>query len=277
MSKRGCHYWLFVPVLSLLFTITPATVRAQIHPQRLKELREKYIWGSIYLTYGPICDVQKILSKPRNKVPSLQQSSISPVIVSFLNRHHADNMRDGIAFLQVNLNTLEAGFMKAQDEHGVVNRIPWNRDQVVQAADLFDRLLSGTFAFNTSYRKISDPETSIAEAWGIYQESKENETISEEKKLALAISFRVLVGKKQDELTSLVEYNPSMFTNVSTFTSQFDKSFLPAVSPIYTNTGFESQYFKNLLVLNQSLRKNILEASTNPYTNLKKLELMIAR
>src|SRR6185503_7767560 len=94
----------FFTSIVLLFTCNSLIASAQVTQTRAADISKKYVWKSIYLTYGNICDVTQLLSKPEQlrKISLQPGGAVAPVLKDFLARHKADNQRDGLALLQIN-------------------------------------------------------------------------------------------------------------------------------------------------------------------------------
>lgn len=242
----------------------------QVTQAREAELRKKYTWGSIYLTYGNICDITQILSNPREagKISS-KSSAVIPVLINFLKRHAADNQRDGVAFLEINLNNQEAGFMKASDLNGVINRIPWSSSQVMQIGDLFDLFLIDYSQFLASYLANINQDIRLEDAWISVLNAHKMVFVPRDKLTFLHIAFRVLVESKNSELAQMKFSHPSMFSQIEKFKAKFDIVFATLVSP----TDRE-QYIPRLVLLNGTLQKEVLAPRTNLYTDPDKTRLL---
>lgn len=245
---------------------------AQISDARKDELRKKYTWGSIYLTYGPICDITQLLAQPETlkKISADPSTAVASIVSTFLQRNRAANWRDGIAFIEINLNTQEAGYMKAADLNGVINRIPWNPGEVLQAADLFDRFLTDYSSFTATYSKLISGYTHLVEAWDLVQEARATgDYLPTEKFAFLDISFRVLTESKETELAGLKNSNADLYSSISHFIVRFDKSFKNIVSP-----RDPKRYARRLLWRSDRLEPDVLQPVTNPYMDPTKAWLL---
>lgn len=141
-------------VLLLLVRVFEGRSFAQSADARLNELKAKYLWGSIYLTYVPISSLTNLLANSANyqEVSKRAGESVLSILLDFLKTHKRPRINEAIAFVEIDLNRKEAGFKWANDNDGVISQIPWTAQQVVQVADLCDKWLSGSLSHtqNTS-------------------------------------------------------------------------------------------------------------------------------
>jgi hypothetical protein len=184
-------------------------------------------------------------------------------------RHKSDNQRDGIAFLEVNLDTQEAGFMKAGDMDGVINRIPWNQSQVLQVADFLDLFLTDYTQFFSIYFNITNPNVRLLDAWISVSRAEKLIFVPSEKLIFLSIGFRVLVNSKESELAQMKVKDPALFSYIGSFNKVFDNSFEKVISP-----DDKRQYIRRLIRLNNTVRKDLMEPVTNLYVDPDKLQLL---
>ncbi|HXU36447.1 MAG TPA: hypothetical protein VN937_08795 [Blastocatellia bacterium] len=155
-SRLVCGARLVI-VLLLFHEILVNDISAQDSTGQLEQLRNKYPWGSIYLTYIPISDLTTILSNSSQfpEVSKKESEEVVRILQKFLSTHQRPRQSEAIAFMEIDLNRIEAGFKWATDKDGVISKIPWDQKQVARVADLCDRFLNG----NLVVRQITSQST----------------------------------------------------------------------------------------------------------------------
>src|SRR5215831_18982199 len=145
MKHTELYRSLAVFILLMALGAPVSKVFAQNPDGALNELKKKYPWGHIYLTFIPISDITGILNTPRHnqEISKQEGSQIVSTLTNFLNTNKRDQINRALAFIEINLNTMEAGFKWADDHNGVVIKIPWSPAQVLQIAVICDKHLNG--------------------------------------------------------------------------------------------------------------------------------------
>lgn len=180
----------------------------QIDQTKLNNLRTKYPWGSIYITYVPFINLSSILEdEVKIKYISTQCPETSLLTLrSFMRRNKSTNGNQAIAFIEIDLNRIEAGFKRASDPGGEITSIAWSKEQVVDIADLCDRQLNGIALAQKSLSILEKQTASLITAFQALNETKENAYVSSEVNFVVAKDFRLLLSKKDStEIVSLPE------------------------------------------------------------------------
>ena len=228
MNRSAVSRWLMTFSIWLscfIGTFQPA--QGQISEKRIHDLEAKYDWGGIYLTYSPICDLTQLLARKETleRLSSSEDGSVSSLLSTFLERHKAVKMSDGIAFLQINLKMKEAGFMKPNNYTGRMERIPWSPSEVLKVALFLDKFLVGGGQFRQALREISDKKTGLSNAWSALESVHTNQWIPIEKAGLVTVGLRILIAEKPKELAALKESNPSLYKSLKSFQRAMDTEF----------------------------------------------------
>lgn len=168
--------------------------RAFAQDSKINELRQRYTWGSIYFAYDPICDLIYDLKDPK-KHATISAMSGATLLTEFLKRNTAQERVKSISFLQINLQNLSAGYMKASDRDGVIKPLQWTKEQVRDVAILCDRLLTVGIAFEKLKDRIIAGNIGLTEAWiGLSVLSREV-LVPVEKLALLFVAYGTLLRK----------------------------------------------------------------------------------
>src|SRR6516165_5525716 len=127
----------------LLTTNSVTTTSGEVTPSPIEEIKAKYAFGSIYLTYIPINDMINLLNDEQ-KFKSLSMKpppgeKILTMFRAFLEKNREKNMSDAVAFLQLDLNFGKAGYKKLADKDGVIRAVAWTKDEVEAIAIFVDK------------------------------------------------------------------------------------------------------------------------------------------
>jgi hypothetical protein len=208
------------------FGILGLCASAQSPDKVLDKLKQKYPWGSIYLTYIPISDLTYLLNKQekRDTISKLEGDNLVSTITSFLNAHRKPEMKQAIAFIEIDLNRVEAGFKRADDNDGVITKIPWDKAQVVQIAALCGKFLSGSLEAHEISMSIQSGDISLEEAWAAIGEIRDAPYIPYEKVVPLLEGMKTLITTRQHALSRLKESDKPLYEALIRFDKTFDAS-----------------------------------------------------
>src|SRR5215831_16708309 len=99
----------------------------------IAQLKAKYAYGSLYLTYIPLNDMTHLLNEEKKfaKLASKpgQQEALQ-VLKAFLDGKRERRMNEALAFVQLNLDSGKAGFKHISDRDGAISQIAWSETQV---------------------------------------------------------------------------------------------------------------------------------------------------
>lgn len=188
-------------LLLVFFLVASCSNPVSAQDNRLADLKSRYRWGSIYFAYDPICDLIYDLKDQRKltSIRMLDRSSVIPLLDNFLKLNMTGGRVSSVAFLQINLHTQEAGYMKASDRDGVIKPLQWSKEQVREIAILFDQILVKGVAFQNLLDDIRNGKTSMFEAWIHISDLSRDELISSEKLSILLAAYRTGLKKLDNE------------------------------------------------------------------------------
>jgi len=188
-------------LLFVFFLVADCSSSVSAQDNRLDDLKSRYRWGSIYFAYDPICDLIYDLKDQRKltSIRMLDRSSVIPLLDNFLKLNMTGGRVSSVAFLQINLHTQEAGYMKASDRDGVIKPLQWSKEQVREIAILFDQILVKGVAFQNLLDDIRNGKTSMFEAWIHISDLSRDELISSEKLSILLAAYRTGLQKLDNE------------------------------------------------------------------------------
>jgi tetratricopeptide (TPR) repeat protein len=208
----------------LLILIGGLNASAQYSKVDLNKLKKKYTWGSIYFAYDPICDFMYDL-KDKSKAPAFSRISSNEIVnllSNFFKSNMAKDRKSSIAFLQINLEIKQVGFIKGDDHNGVITILQWGDEEVKQIADLCDHILTGRVAFNELLDKLKSKDISVAEAWDQIWKIRRNIFVPAERSTLLLFSYRSLINQRADELDRLKTADRALYDSINKFKANFD-------------------------------------------------------
>lgn len=226
----------------LLILIGGLKASAQYSDVNLNELKKKYTWGSIYFAYDPIYDFMwDLRDKDRYRALSrVSGSTVINLLSNFFKGNMTPKRETSIAFLQINMETKQIGFIKDNDKNGVITVLQWGDEEVKQIADLCDHILTGRVAFERVYELLKSKNISVATAWDLISEIRENIFVPQEKITLLLFSYSSLITQSADELGRLKTNNGALYNVIKKFKSEFDK--LDKVNRPTPETFIENYY-----------------------------------
>ena len=194
-------------------------------PLNSESLRSKYHLGSLYLTYIPLNDLRHLLND-EGKVSQVKEVASQPATVdtlrTFLNQLPSGSMNDGIAFLQLDLNTLAAGFKKISDLDGVIHTISWAKRDVEGIAEICDLYFTRNATFIEVHQSARGFETPLVNVWSKIHEIKDDPFITKSKMADLLGVFRELVEVRPREVEALKLTNVTAHVAIKTFKNEYD-------------------------------------------------------
>jgi len=196
----------------------------QISNAQLESLRKKYPWRSIYITNQSYVTLKSIISDP-NRVRNFEQKygiSVIPRLKSFILRYSQLDITESVAFIEINLNLLQAGFKIANDLGGEINTIAWDSAEVVNIAFLFDNEINATAQAVGVIKYIQNPFVSIDSAFFKLQQIKNNEYVASEAYYLASKSFRLCLSVNEKKYVHLKTENPKVYAAIEDFKATFD-------------------------------------------------------
>ncbi len=225
MNCRPINSWCRA-LLILCFVFSFHKVHAQISSQRLDELRSKYDWGSIYLTYGSIPDIIQVVDNPGRieKIKATFKASPPPGMIAFLTRYKSPTSRKSIALFQINFSasTPVAGFLTSNDINGTITRTTMPPQEVLAAADWVDLYLTHAAEWARLASGMSGGKAELKEAWNSIRDLSKNPFFSENRISSLLIVFRTNQMQNDAELESMKAKDPKLYGTLKLFAANYD-------------------------------------------------------
>lgn len=190
-----------------------------IDNEYLTSLRQKYAWESIYLTYVPLSDLSQLL-RDQIIINKLSQE-IHGEGIAKLQRFLTGGDMGKIALLQINLMTLQAGFIKTDATNGVVTQVTWTQEEVFKVAYWCDRFLNDNALLTQIDQKIREGTISLKDAWNDIKKSQENPLIPQKNVVPVLQEFWYLVQAKQEEFLELKAQNNPLYQEIYAFDRQY--------------------------------------------------------
>lgn len=197
--------------------------------RKAAELRANYNWGSIYLTYKSANEFINTLKSPsRNQIISEHGLHTIQMLESFLKTHIGDKINNGIAFAEIDLNIMKAGFLRANQSSGGIQQLSWNPAEVTQIADLCDKLMKGFYRAQIVFDELNSPYAinaiSLDKAVNKVQEVLKDPYVSQQQSTIVLYGLRTFIERKPEELGNLKQTNPYLYNSLSNFKTAFDNS-----------------------------------------------------
>lgn len=225
-----------VLLILIVYGFSDTTIYAQNNIgekiNEINELKNKYFGGKMYLTYIPVNDLRSVMGDTK-KVKSIEEqngSDIVQVLGRFLYAHQISPINEAIAFIEIDLNQITAGFKKADDNDGVIKPIAWSQDEVKRIAILCDRYFKGSLNAQSIHRAISSGDTSISKAWKDIRIVHEDPYIPE-KIVPLLVDLRTLIKNKPNEFDELKNSDKNLYVEIQKWEEKIDASFIKAKIP----------------------------------------------
>src|SRR2546423_7455492 len=197
------------------------------------EVRSKYTWGNIYLTYGVISDLKSLTqNQPKqDKLPDDEKTAIR-LLGSVLNRYYKLPINQTIAVLVLDLNNGKAGFKRADDLNGAIGEIPWTQSDVHKVAVLCDKYLSGIEIVQNAQFQMTKGALSLPDAWNAFQQVSNNPYISDLKVASLKVDLKQTIEAHAVELKELQRNDARLFASIHNFAQGFDQKTATSVARV---------------------------------------------
>jgi hypothetical protein len=197
--------------------------------KQLAELRSKYPFGSLYVTYVPVNDLTHLLNDPA-RLPQLRETVTEPdaldTLSSFLNKEPFGDINEGIAFIQLDLNSFKAGYKKISDREGGIKEIAWSSSEVQVIGGFCDLYFNKQSIFRKVRESISLGRSTLPKAWKDIDKLKDDPFLSNAKVASLLGTFKVLVDRNLPDLETLKLRDASAYQSIKTLKTEYDKYLL---------------------------------------------------
>lgn len=189
------------------------------------ELRSNYHFGSLYVTYIPLNDLTQLLNDP-GKLPKLREETSQPGCLdtfrSFLKMHASERLNAGIAFLQLELTILKAGYKKISDRDGVIHPTSWSGPDVQGIAELCDRYFRRLSTFEVMHESIRSGDVSVGQAFKTFSEFKDDPFLTNSNKASLLANVKGLIDEKPHELVDLKRSDAATYKSIKTLSDEYN-------------------------------------------------------
>lgn len=251
------HQKIDLLTLSIILLFIPSIANAQIDQEKLDNLRGKYPWGSIYVTYSSIINLSSIL-KDDKRTPRLEQqysttamSTLNQFLQGFRNRPSNEN----ISFIEIDLNRIEAGYKRANDVGGEITSIAWSKENVVNIADICDRQLIVLVNLKRTLSLMSNDSISIQLAYDNLNLLKSNLLLSDEAYFLAASEFQLLMVKK--DYNDIANLDIKIRSDIAAFLKDYDNKYMQLKDFKLSNDNIKNKN-ANLFLQNMAgLEKNL--------------------
>ena len=216
-------------IFPLIFLVVNIVHAQEISSPAVGELKGKYTFGSVYLTYTLLHDYQQHLNDPSKKSAIDRASTARDVVALF--RGYLDgvavegaDISRSTAFLQLDLNTGVAGFKRSSDRDGVITKLPWTPQQVIGIALLCDKLANGQTKIESALGDLEKGTKGIADGWKAIKDFRNDPFVQTTSLSRVLIAFDGLTSKKSEELTLLKKNQFATFEEIDGFRKEFAKT-----------------------------------------------------
>ncbi|MCB2206207.1 hypothetical protein KQI65_15800 [bacterium] len=212
--------------LCLVLSLVVTTSYGQDLEQDYQALLTKYEWSSLFMTYISAIQAKLVLQdtvRVQEIAPEVGYNSIIP-FRSFL-ANKTENIRTGLAYLQIDLNRTKAAYALANGFGGNATVLAWDSLQVCGIAVLCDRILNGMM-MSTAYMRMIESDTATTEnAFAALQTVSMNPYVSPDALVRDSVIFRARVIRDSMEVKQLEASNPEMYHLLRKYEMQFDSSY----------------------------------------------------
>lgn len=208
----------------LIFTFATHSF-GQVDQARLDSLKSRYPWGSVYLTHTSLLNLESILKddSKRRIIAREYGDDLVSRLQAWIQSEKTTKISESVAFVEIDLNRIEAGYKKIPDSGGEIKTIPWTKPEVVNIAHLYDRQLIAVNTFNKVKQQIHDKET-IQTIWDGLTSIQGDPYASSEMVYVLARNFREQLNNQEVQLNELKTQNPALYESLIEFKQALNDS-----------------------------------------------------
>jgi hypothetical protein len=211
-------------LILLCSAIVPTQVLGEILDEDLEGI---YMWGSMYLTNDNLSDMRKVLNSAENYEKIFEKFPVVSALKKFLDSHKRLRLEEGLAFLQIDLQEMKAGYKKADDPDGNIHKQSWSASEVQQIAQFCHKFLNENQTLAGLRTSIRAGEIGVKECWLKLSSHFDNPYIAHSRILRSSEDFRLLIQKKPDEFKALQNEDPKLYAELHNFAGLYDS--LPVI------------------------------------------------
>lgn len=271
LCKTGKLILVFLLLVSVQFRVSAQIdlkkLPKSIDTTELKDLRSRYPWGSIYITYNTCFTLDEILEKkgsnssPKPATGGMPTSTIqlsapdrntgllkSETSQNALNKLgntvkkiSQTQINKSIAFLALNLNELKAGQKMIEDDNGTVQQLAWSAEEVFEIAKFCDNHLNQRLIARQFIEYISTDNFKVESAVSRLNTIVNNEYSSDIINYILIDNFKSKTGKDSALLSAISKSDTGLYTQIMNLFKYRDDRYLNyttidfSVNPDYAN------------------------------------------
>lgn len=189
------------------------------------ELRSRYQFGSLYVTYIPINDLTQLLNDS-GKLSRFKSKASNPdavdIFKNFLDNNPPGPINEGIAFIQLDLIHNKAGLKRISDRDGVIHTIAWSESDVQGIAELCDAYFNRLSQYEETHESIRSGQAPVIQAFRDISQLKEDPFLTNARVASLLGNFKVLIDNKPDELEALKSADLVTYDAINTIKTEYD-------------------------------------------------------
>jgi hypothetical protein len=161
-------------------------------------------WGRMYLTYRTLSDLRGIFADPTRAraFAAFADPNAVALLRQFVTDHALTKAGESAAFLEIDLDKEEAGWLPSTDVDGTIKRLNWQPEDVAKVAQTLDRYLK-TNASVVDYAASLTTRTDVVGSWQQLQGLTTNALIAPRLASTAYNAFFALVDRRPDALKQL--------------------------------------------------------------------------
>jgi hypothetical protein len=224
---------LYVVLILVIPAGAPVTGQTPSPATYAEDLRGRYLWGNIYLTFSVIAELAS-LTKNQTKlqqVPEDEKNAIRLLLTLLTPYYYNTPINRAIGVLVLDLNEGKAGFKRADDINGAITQLPWSKQDVQAVAALCHKCLSGIQVVQQAREKIVETK-SIQTAWDTFEEVGNNPYVSDVRIASLKVDLNQFIQTHPTKLRELESKNQQLFASIRSFADDFDEKTRTSVARV---------------------------------------------
>ncbi len=198
-----------------------------------------YPWKAIYVTYIPLRDIASVLddAKAYTVLVATPGGGAPQLLKQFLARNSGPNIREGVAFLELDLVQFKAGYKKASDTGLTITETGWDAAQVKAVAQLCHTLATHLAPIQQIQAAIKAGTLDLLRGWSAIKTTQADILVPAARRAEIVHYFRGLIDAKAGELGRLKASEPVTYEEITRFKAAYDGS----------KTQFQGQLIANQL------------------------------
>jgi hypothetical protein len=219
MLRRSFFVSFAVISVVLIAAIKPPTV------DEVARLRNRYLWGSIYLTYNSLIELDWILNRQTGSGQgSLGDPRACELLQNILAKTTVGHPTDSIAFLQLDLsaNPVRAGYSLSNAVQGTVVPLTWTPEDVRRVAVFVDKFLNSKMAAIELSNQLRNKRRDLRSAWQQLAKISNDPLVGNHTKWDVDLAFREFVISEPAALHKVRETDAQLAKSIEEFRAKVD-------------------------------------------------------